>query len=117
MCHKPGLRETLSPPLRKTCATRWLRNGVNLMDIKTWLGHKSLETTELYLSDTKHIGSEMQANIDKAGLIEVTQHPWRSASVPSGAYPEAPRGVYPKSVHVLLQDCIVATQFQRRQLP
>src|SRR5437763_1240754 len=53
--------------LRKTCATRWLRNGVNLMDIKTWLGHKSLETTELYLSDTKHIGSEMQANIDKAG--------------------------------------------------
>ena len=53
--------------LRKTCATRWLQNGVNLMDIKTWLGHKSLETTELYLSDTKHIGSEMQANIDKAG--------------------------------------------------
>jgi len=53
--------------LRKTCATRWLRNGVNLMDIKTWLGHKSLETTELYLSDTKHIGSEMQANIDRAG--------------------------------------------------
>lgn len=53
--------------LRKTCATLWLRNGVNLMDIKTWLGHKSLETTELYLSDTKHIGSEMQANIDKAG--------------------------------------------------
>src|SRR5207302_9751735 len=52
--------------LRKTCATRWLRNGVNLMDIMTWLGHKSLETTEPYLSYTKHIGSEMQANIANA---------------------------------------------------
>ena len=53
--------------LRKTCATRWLRNGINLMDIKTWLGHKSLAVTQLYLADSEHIDPGMQAKLDKAG--------------------------------------------------
>ncbi len=53
--------------LRKTCATRWLRNGINLMDIKTWLGHKSLAVTQIYLADSEHIDTGMQAKLDKAG--------------------------------------------------
>jgi len=53
--------------LRKTCATRWLRSGINLMDIKTWLGHASLAITQLYLADSEHINHEMQAKLDKAG--------------------------------------------------
>lgn len=52
--------------LRKTCATRWLRSGINLMDIKVWLGHESLETTQIYLTDSEHIDTEMQAKLDKA---------------------------------------------------
>jgi integrase len=53
--------------LRKTCATRWLRNGINLMDIKTWLGHKSLAVTQLYLADSEQIDPGVQAKLDKAG--------------------------------------------------
>lgn len=52
--------------LRKTAATRWLRNGINLMDIKTWLGHASLAVTQIYLEDSLHIDSSMQAKLDKA---------------------------------------------------
>ena len=53
--------------LRKRCATRWLRNGINLMDIKTWLGHKSLAVTQLYLADSEHIDPGMQEKLDRAG--------------------------------------------------
>jgi integrase/recombinase XerD len=55
--------------LRKTCATRWLRNGINLMDIRTWLGHASLAVTQIYLADSENIDSNMQARLDKAGTV------------------------------------------------
>jgi site-specific recombinase XerD len=35
--------------LRKTCAIRWHENGINVRTIQAWLGHKSLETTQIYL--------------------------------------------------------------------
>ena len=53
--------------LRKTCATRWLRGGIDLMTIKVWLGHKDLSVTQLYLEDVEHIDTSMQAKLDKAG--------------------------------------------------
>ena len=53
--------------LRKTCATRWLRSGINLMDIRSWLGHKSLAVTQIYLADSDNIDTEMQAKLDNAG--------------------------------------------------
>jgi integrase/recombinase XerD len=37
--------------LRKTAATMWLRGGIDLMQIKSLLGHKDLKTTQIYLSD------------------------------------------------------------------
>jgi len=37
------------------------------MDIKTWLGHKSLAVTQLYLADSEQIDPGMQAKLDKAG--------------------------------------------------
>jgi len=52
--------------LRKTAATRWLRNGINLMDIMVWLGHASLAVTQIYLEDSMHIDSAMQNKLDKA---------------------------------------------------
>lgn len=52
--------------LRKTAATRWLRAGINLMDIKSWLGHSSLAVTQLYLEDSMDIDSTMQAKLDRA---------------------------------------------------
>jgi len=53
--------------LRKTCATRWLRGGIDLMTIKVWLGHKDLSVTQLYLEDVEHIDTGMQSKLDKAG--------------------------------------------------
>lgn len=52
--------------LRKTAATNWLRSGFDLMKIKTWLGHKSLEVTQLYLDAEMHDPKE-QEKLDKAG--------------------------------------------------
>ena len=51
--------------LRKTAATRWLRSGINLLDIQNWLGHKSLETTKIYLGYSKT--SSNRAKVDAAG--------------------------------------------------
>lgn len=34
---------------RKTCATRWMENGIPIRTIQAWLGHKELETTMRYL--------------------------------------------------------------------
>ncbi|MGH9561254.1 MAG: tyrosine-type recombinase/integrase, partial [Terracidiphilus sp.] len=52
--------------LRKTAAMNWLRSGFDLMKIKTWLGHKSLEVTQLYLDAEMH-DSEEQKKLDLAG--------------------------------------------------
>jgi len=53
--------------LRKTCATRWLRNGIDLMTLRSWLGHKSLAVTQIYLEDVRNIDTSMQAKLDRAG--------------------------------------------------
>jgi integrase len=50
--------------LRKTCATRWSKNGVDLMTIKSWLGHSSLNTTQIYLGVTPT--SALRRQIDAA---------------------------------------------------
>jgi integrase len=55
--------------LRKTAATRWLRNGINWMDIKTWLGHASLAVTQIYLEDSMDIDQTMQAKLDRAAKV------------------------------------------------
>lgn len=52
--------------LRKTAATNWLRAGINLMDIRTYLGHKSLAITQIYLEDSMDIDATMQSKIDSA---------------------------------------------------
>jgi len=51
--------------LRKTAAKRWLRSGINLLDIQNWLGHKSLETTQIYLGYSKT--SSNRDKVDAAG--------------------------------------------------
>jgi integrase/recombinase XerD len=53
--------------LRKTCATRWLHNGIDLMKIRTYLGHKSLATTQKYLEGAGQVDKVLQSKIDSAG--------------------------------------------------
>jgi integrase/recombinase XerD len=52
--------------LRKTAATNWLRSGFDLMKIRSWLGHKSLEVTQIYLDAEMH-DPEEQTKLDRAG--------------------------------------------------
>ena len=49
---------------RKTCATRWHEAGVPIRTIQRWLGHKSLETTQIYLGETD--ASKLRSEIDRA---------------------------------------------------
>ena len=49
---------------RKTCATRWMNNNVPVRTIQHWLGHKSLETTMIYLGVQD--SEQLQSQIDEA---------------------------------------------------
>ena len=63
---RPVCEEHYLHRLRKTAATNWLRSGFDLMKIKNWLGHKSLEVTQIYLDSEMH-DSEEQNKLDCAG--------------------------------------------------
>jgi integrase len=49
---------------RKTCATRWMNNNVPVRTIQHWLGHKSLETTMIYLGVQD--SEQLQSQVDEA---------------------------------------------------
>lgn len=51
--------------LRKTCATRWQNAGIPVRNIQKWLGHKSLETTEIYLGEAK-LDDSMRGKLNQA---------------------------------------------------
>jgi integrase/recombinase XerD len=63
---RPVCEEHYLHRLRKTAATNWLRSGFDLMKIKNWLGHKSLEVTQIYLDAEMH-DPEEQKKLDRAG--------------------------------------------------
>src|SRR3984893_1203610 len=63
---RPVCEEHYLHRLRKTAATNWLRSGFDLMRIKSWLGHKSLEVTQIYLDSEMH-DPEEQRQLDRAG--------------------------------------------------
>jgi integrase len=66
-CEKhPVCEEHYLHRLRKTAATNWLRSGFDLMKIRSWLGHKSLEVTQIYLDAEMHDPAE-QEKLDRAG--------------------------------------------------
>ena len=63
---RPVFEEHYLHRLRKTAATNWLRSGFDLMKIRSWLGHKSLEVTQTYLDSEMH-DPEEQKKLDRAG--------------------------------------------------
>jgi integrase/recombinase XerD len=50
--------------LRKTCASRWEASAIPVRTIQHYLGHKSLETTMIYLGVTD--SAKLRKNIDQA---------------------------------------------------
>ena len=51
--------------LRKTCATFWHQQHIDLRTIQYWLGHKSLETTQKYLGIQNKDSVQQQINAKK----------------------------------------------------
>jgi integrase/recombinase XerD len=51
---------------RKTCATRWEAGRIPVRTIQHWLGHKNLETTQIYLGVVSNSDVGMRNNINQA---------------------------------------------------
>lgn len=49
---------------RDTAATRWLRAGIDVRTVQTWLGHESLATTQKYLEPSR----ETEKKLDRMKL-------------------------------------------------
>jgi site-specific recombinase XerD len=54
-----------SPTLKLAVATRWIEAGISVRSVQHFLGHKSLETTQLYLgvTDTADLREKINAAI------------------------------------------------------
>jgi integrase len=65
---RPVCKEHYLHRLRKTAATNWLRSGFDLMKIKNWLGHKSIEVNQIFFDSEMH-DPEEQTKLDHAGTF------------------------------------------------
>ena len=65
---------------RHTCATRLVRNNINIRIIQTWLGHKRIETTLRY----SHVNDTMLA--DALAQTQTTQDLHQMSSAPSAPH-------------------------------
>jgi integrase len=61
--------------LRHTAACLWLARGVDLATVKSWMGHASVATTDIYLH---HLGT----GADRAGLDRLNSRGAQGAHVP-----------------------------------
>ena len=61
--------------LRHTCAMRLLQNGVGIATIALWLGHQSIETTQIYLHEDLAMKERALASLDQTGGNPTRYHP------------------------------------------
>ena len=61
--------------IRRTTATHLLRAGLDINTIRAWLGHVSLNTTNVYAEVDLEMKTKALANCEVAG--EQLQKPWR----------------------------------------
>ena len=67
-CRSAGVLQRVTPhTLRHSFATHALERGVDIKTIQDWLGHESIETTEIYL----HVREERFANMSPAETSEM----------------------------------------------
>lgn len=62
--------------LRHTCAVHLLRSGVDINTIRAWLGHVSLDTTNIYAEVDLEMKAKALAHCDQPA--EVSVKPWHS---------------------------------------
>lgn len=66
VAHRAGIRGRVDDhKFRSTCATRWLREGATVEDVRRWLGHGNLETVGRYLEAINLRSAETQKKISK----------------------------------------------------
>ena len=74
----PGLATKRASPhsIRHTCATHLLRAGVDINTIRSWLGHVSLDTTNVYAETDLEMKAAALAHCEVNGSSKPTK-PWR----------------------------------------
>lgn len=74
----PGLAVKRASPhsIRHTCATHLLRAGVDINTIRAWLGHVSLDTTNVYAETDLEMKAAALAHCEVKGSPKPTKH-WR----------------------------------------
>ena len=73
----PSLTEKTVTPhtLRHTLAMDLLRRGVDLSVIALWLGHESIETTQIYIHADMRLKEKALAHATSSGLVPSRFHP------------------------------------------
>jgi site-specific recombinase XerD len=73
----PSLTEKTVTPhtLRHTLAMDLLRRGVDLSVIALWLGHESIETTQIYMHADMRLKEKALAHATSSGLVPSRFHP------------------------------------------
>lgn len=67
--------------LRHTTAVHLLRSGVDLNTIRAWLGHVSLDTTNVYAEVDLEMKAKALASVDITGLPAASRHRKPTVSV------------------------------------
>lgn len=79
----PSMRDKRISPhiLRHTTAVHLLRSGVDLNTIRAWLGHVSLDTTNVYAEVDLEMKAKALASVDISGLPAASRQRKPTASV------------------------------------
>jgi integrase/recombinase XerD len=76
--HPSLLRRPISPhTIRHTTATHLLRAGVDINTIRAWLGHVSIDTTNIYAEVDLERKAEVLAHSNSLTTTPTTNKPWK----------------------------------------
>jgi integrase/recombinase XerD len=76
--HPSLLRRPISPhTIRHTTATHLLRSGVDINTIRAWLGHVSIDTTNIYAEVDLQRKAEVLAHSSGFSTTPTTSRPWK----------------------------------------
>ena len=76
--HPSLLRRPISPhTIRHTTATHLLRSGVDINTIRAWLGHVSIDTTNIYAEVDLQRKAEVLAHSNNFSTTPTTNKRWK----------------------------------------
>ncbi len=76
--HPSLLKRPISPhTIRHTTATHLLRSGVDINTIRAWLGHVSIDTTNIYAEVDLERKAEVLAHSNSLSTMPTSNKPWK----------------------------------------